>query len=304
MCPDRRSDAGRLCPFALLIGAVLCGGACGNRETTTPIVPTSPGGSTPTPNMSPTHVAGWARDSAFQPLPGARIEIVDGAQAGASVVTGGDGRFEFTGTLTGSVTMRATKDEFAGETHAFTWGPATQFQGYGFDLEPLGPSLMLEPGEYMVTITGDRTAAYGGASCDRFPADLLTRRYQATVMPFAAHPHTQFSVTLQLNNPAPIASSLGFGIGIAGNIVGFTIDGPAIVEVLPNYTYLEIAGSAPSDASATATGGGLVVPFSGSFEYCALPAPMSTRNNCFTAPEKLEYAQCLSMKDQMVFTRR
>ena len=208
--------------------------------------------------------------------------------------------------MIGAVTLRATKDGFASETHTFTWGPTSRAnQGYSFTLEPLGPSLALEPGNYTVTITGDRAASYGGAAaCDGFPDDLLTRRYAATVVPWPAHPHTEFSVTLQLNNPAPIGSSVGFGMGIAGNVVGFTIDGPDIGEVLPNNTYLEIAGSAPTDVPAISTGTGIAIPFSGSFEYCALRSPMGAQNNCFTAPEKIAYAQCLSTKDLMVFTRR
>ena len=60
---------------------------------------------------------------------------------------------------------------------------------------------------------------------------------------------------------------MGFGMGIAGNAVGFTIDGPDISEILPGYTYLEISGSAPTDVPATFTGSGISIPFSGSFEY-------------------------------------
>jgi hypothetical protein len=208
-----RSDTKSVWPHAMvLLGAVLCASGC-SRPATAPRAPTSPSGGTP--NVSLTHVSGWSEDLAFRRLSGVRIEIVDGPQTGASVVTGDDGHFEFSGTLIGSVTVRATKEGFASETHTFTWDPTSQYQGYSFTLEPLGPSLALETGNYTVTMTGDRAASYGGAAaCDGFPDDLLTRRYAATVVPWPAHPRTEFSVTLQLSNPAPIGSSVGFGMGI------------------------------------------------------------------------------------------
>jgi hypothetical protein len=111
---------------------------------------------------------------------------------------------------------------------------------------------------------------------------------------------------LQLNNPVPFITSMGFGFGIAGNTVGFTIDGPAISEILPGYKYLEITGSAPTDAPATSTASGISIPFSGSFEYCALKSPMGIHNNCFLTPadQKIAYAQCLSTHDVMVLSKR
>jgi hypothetical protein len=111
---------------------------------------------------------------------------------------------------------------------------------------------------------------------------------------------------MALNNPAPFVTSMGFGLDIAGSAVGFTIDGPAISEILPAFTYLEITGTAPTDVPATSTGSSISIPFSGSFEYCALKSPMGSRNNCFTTPadQKLAYAQCLSPHDVMVLTRR
>ena len=93
--PTERSDTKSVWPDAmvLLLGAVLCAGGCSNRPTTAPSAPTSP--SAVAPNVSPTHVSGLSEDSALRLLSGVRIEIVDGPQTGASVVTGDDGHFEF-----------------------------------------------------------------------------------------------------------------------------------------------------------------------------------------------------------------
>ena len=118
-----------------------------------------------------------------------------------------------------------------------------------------------------------RTSRDGAAACSGFPDAFLTRSYTATIASDPTHPRSLFQATLQLNNPAPFITSMGFGLGIAGNTVGFTIDGPAISEILPGYTYLEITGSAPTDVPATSTRSGISIPFSGSFVYCALKSP-------------------------------
>ena len=94
-------------------------------------------------------------------------------------------------------------------------------------------------------------------------------------------------------------------LGFTGdNTVGFTIDGPAISEILPGYTYLEITGSAPTDVPATPTRSGISIPFSGSFVYCALKSPI--HNNSFLSPadQRIAYAQCLSTHDVMVLSKR
>ena len=99
---------------------------------------------------------------------------------------------------------------------------------------------------------------------------------------------------------------MAFALGVAGDAIGFTIDGPAILEALPGYGYLEITGSAPTDVPATATSAAIAIPFSGSFAYCALKSPMGSGNNCLTTPadQRIAYAQCLSDHDLMVLTKR
>jgi hypothetical protein len=98
----------RGCVVLLPISESACGGNSATTAPTpalpsavspTPVVVPTPGPSptltpAPTPNVS-THVSGLSEDSALRLLSGVRIEIVDGPQTGASVVTGHDGHFEF-----------------------------------------------------------------------------------------------------------------------------------------------------------------------------------------------------------------
>jgi hypothetical protein len=287
----------------LTLGIALGVSGCSKPQGAAPTAPTPVSAAT----SAPTHLRGVVEDSAFHPLTGVTVEVADGSQAGASTISTDGGIFEISGMSTGSVTLRATKDGFSTTTESAAWRPASDRELVTVILELLGPSLDVEPGNYTISVTADRTTSYdGAAACSGYPDAFLTRSYTATIASQPTHPRSLFIATLQLNNPAPFITSMGFGLGIAGNAVGFTIDDPEIWEVLPSYTYLEIAGSAPTNAPATSTGSGISIPFSGSFEYCALKSPMGVQNNCFTTPadQKIAYAQCLSTHDVMVLTKR
>lgn len=294
---DVVSCRGRAVRFAL--GIALAASGCTESRSVVSATPT------PVPVVS-THVRGVVQDSAYRLLTGVKVELADGPQAGASAMTTA-GIFEIPGTSTGAVTLRATKDGFATTTLSVSWRPAGDGSLVTIILEPLGTSLQIEPGNYTISVTTDRATSHdGAAACSGLPDAFLTRRYAATITPQSASHRSVFSVTLQLNNPPPFSTSVGFGLGVAGDFAGFTIDGPEIGEILPDFTYLAITGSAPTDAPATATGSSILIPFSGSFEYCVLKSPMGLQNNCFTTPaeQKIAYAQCLSTHDVMVLTKR
>ena len=103
-----------------------------------------------------THLLGVVEDSAFRPLTGVRVEVADGPQAGASAISTNQGNFEVSGTSAGSVTLRATKDGFSTATKSASWRAASDRQLVTMILEPLGPSLGIEPGNYTISVTADR----------------------------------------------------------------------------------------------------------------------------------------------------
>jgi hypothetical protein len=287
----------------LTLGVALGVSGCNKLQNSAPIAPTLVSAAT----IAPTHLLGLVEDSAFRPLTGVTVEVADGPQAGASAISTTGGIFEILGMATGSVVLRTTKAGFLTTTQSAFWRPASDRALVMVILEPIATSLDIEPGNYTISVTADRTTSYdGAAACSGFPDAFLTRSYSATIAPQPTHPRSLFFATVQLNNPAPFITSISFGVGIAGNAVGFTIDDPDISEILPSYTYLEIGGLAPTDVLATSTGSGISIPFSGSFEYCALKSPMGVQSNCFTTPadQTIAYAQCLSTHDVMVLTRR
>ena len=168
-----------------------------------------------------THLLGLVEDSAFRPLPGVTVEVAEGPQSGASAISTDSGIFEISGTSTGSVTLRTTKDGFSTTTQNASWRSASDRELVTVILESLGPSLDIEPGNYTISVTADRATSHdGAAACSGFPDAFLTRSYTATIASQPTHPRSFFHATLRLNNPAPFITSMGFGLGIAGNAVG------------------------------------------------------------------------------------
>src|SRR5580765_976372 len=106
----------------LALCLALVGGACTNSPT-----PTAPAVLTTTTAPAPAQrvissVTGRVGDTAGKALAGAKVEIVDGPQAGASVITDSLGRYKFSGTFGDAVTLRATAECYAPATQTLNFG--------------------------------------------------------------------------------------------------------------------------------------------------------------------------------------
>src|SRR5437870_10299289 len=89
--------------------------ACGSHPLAPSTTPTSTAPGAPTASLN-VILRGWVYDTAFRVVAGARVEIVDGSQAGQSTTTNDGGAFEFSGVFVGSLTLRATKERYAAAT--------------------------------------------------------------------------------------------------------------------------------------------------------------------------------------------
>ena len=277
----------------LALGLGLCAGAC-SRSPAAPTPSVVPPVSTPPIQHVFTRIVGYVADTAFRPLAGVDVEVLDGAQAGAVATSDASGRFSFSGTFGDAVTVRATKGDYLAATQTFHLQCCFSVEAFiSIRLGPLVPPLKIEAGDYALTVIAD-------SACADIPSDLRTRTYSATVMPVPTLPgNTLYSVTVS----GPSLDTFGFGIGVAGNYVAFTIDGPEFFEHLPQFTYLEIFGA--GSTSVETPPATISIPFGGSFEYCVLKSEMG-RSNCFTSPasQKITYSQCLSENNRMILTRR
>ena len=160
--------------FVLVLGLALAG--CDGSPSSPS--PESPPGSPSSPPGSPSgsiQVAGSVSDAAWRPLAGARVEVVDGPQAGLSTTTDGSGEFRLSGNFDDTTHFRATKDGHV----ASTWplpaacGPCNPDWWIHFSLEALAPHPNLA-GDYTLTVIAN-------SACTSMPEALRTRTFDATL---------------------------------------------------------------------------------------------------------------------------
>ena len=130
------------------------------------------------------------------------------------------------------------------------------------------------------------------------PVDAKTRRYVAAVAPLN---QSDLSVDVSGSNLSPF----GFALMRTGARVHFTIDGPAFVERLSNFRYLEIFGSAETTVEDW-NAAEISIPFDGSFEYCELTSERRRDANCFTTPagQRIAYSICQSSTHRLTLRRQ
>ncbi len=94
--------------FALVVAACDQGPSTGPTPPTTGQPPVTP--PVPPPPPAGIQLAGTVSDAAWRRLPGARVEVVDGPQAGLSTTANANGEFRLTGAFDETTQFRATKD--------------------------------------------------------------------------------------------------------------------------------------------------------------------------------------------------
>ena len=292
---DTSQQEGRMNRLAALLGVALMAAACGGDQprATTPTAPsiiTSPARQT---------LFGSVSDTAFGPLVGARVEIVDGPQAGAFLTTAQDGRFSISFSSSETVTVRATKGGYVPATMSVR-PPSGVF--LSFYLSPVAPPVNMA-GTYTLTFVAD-------SSCTQIPDDLRTRTYTATMTPSPYRSdHTLFDVTLSgasFYAGTNIGNYNSFDVGVAGDVVALSVyngldEGEGIVEQLGPTTYLEFAGSASGSVGASDVST-ISVPFDGRFQYCVAKFAQSSLYRCYFNAATL--AECRSKNHRLILTRR
>src|SRR6266481_5524026 len=97
---------------ALLLPVTLALG-CGQHPSPRPSTPSSPSAPSPVPQPSPPshlNLNGYVYDTAFRPVGGATVNLLDGAQAGASTQSNESGRFSFVGIFEDPTSVRVSKE--------------------------------------------------------------------------------------------------------------------------------------------------------------------------------------------------
>ena len=293
------SNGLRVCVMFLIAAQGVMGGACGERgPVITPTGPSEP--SPPSPTRSgPSSVAtvttkGMVYDSAFRPLKGAKIEVLDGRWAGVSTVSDAQGEFFLPGELEGTTPLRASEAGHVPLTRSFSYVATTRF--VFFYLVPLSPQR---------DITGDYTLTFVAASCSGIPAELRTRSYAVTIAPapIQNNPGSFFKVTI--HGGRFLEHYGAFSIGVAGDAVGFPDnDGPVLVEEIAPDTYLtyESFGWPPTAWNETEGRPTISTAFLG-IDYCVLKAGTTPASVCRT-DQAISHARCGSGDQRLTLTRR
>ena len=288
----------RILARALVLLAISqCLSGCGENGTATtassPISPsTSPAGST--------QARGRLSDTAFRPLGGATVQVVDGPDAGLSTMTNADGTFTLTGRFDVTTQFRAIKDGYSPSS-------ARVRPDYCWQCAPPGWLLYFSQSSVAtpVDITGDYTLTFiADSSCATLPNEFRTRSYAATILPDASDPAsppgTSYSATFSGASFLDEARDQ-IPIGISGPDITFLLDdeGPYLSEEVAPHTYLAFQGraSARVETSSVST---ISTAFDGLIDYCAQDAPIGYPYVCSSS----RHLQCSSHNHRLILTRR
>jgi hypothetical protein len=200
---DRDLGPTSLVAVALLLGLTFAcdspppAGPTGGAETTV-VTGTSLGG-----GGVQGRTQGYVLDTAFEPLAGVRVEVLDGPTAGESATTGADGLFWLPSLvpLNSDITFRATSSGYVTDVETFKSYPTVFGASFnsGFYLARTEPPAVFVPGAYSLTMD---------LPCAGVPADLRTQTFRATV---TALPNSSWPVPPYLAGHR-WPSGTGFGV--------------------------------------------------------------------------------------------
>ena len=249
----------------------------------------------PPPVVGPPGLRGSVSDTAFRPLAGARVEIVDGPRAGESVTADSTGTYALAGPFSATDTIRATKEGYVPGIRTFSSsaGPFQNQNFIAFSLNVLAAPVNIA-GDYTLTLLAD-------GACAQLPEAVRMRTYAAVVTP---EPRSIYYPDNTLFNVAVSGAAFvgpgNFSIGVAGNDLGIWVSDPRVVERLGPTTYLAMEGEARATTFAPVST--ISAAFSGAIEYCESTATMGPYDRC--NPPGGNKAVCESKNHRMVFSRR
>ena len=286
--------------LVLVQGLAGCGDSARGGSPVGPTTPTSVSQAVP-PGGSEL-IRGIVYDTAWRPLDGARVEVLDGPQAGTSTTSNGDGGFSLAGTFDDKTRFRATREGHVAEIATLRPCPGCNPGRWLF----FGLDLLVPP----VSLAGDYSLTFiAHEACEGPPEQVRTRIYAATITNRSPpdRPATAFDVGV---SGASFRNDLAWGGGpslrilVAGDYLtlGFADfhGSPGLVEQLTANTYLALSGMGGASVGATASD--FSIPFTGVLEYCATPSEMKGSYACTPGPGVVQ-ARCNS-NHRAIFTRR
>jgi hypothetical protein len=244
-------------------------------------------------------IAGHVYDRAWRRLAGARVEVLDGPQAGLWTTTGATGEFRLNGEFDATTRFRATMSNHRDATLMLPerCAPCNPNWWLYFSLETEAPPVHLA-GSYTLTFTAD-------ATCSAIPEAHRRRTYDAVISPIAADNTTQFNVRVQ--GGTFLDGYDTFGAGVAGDTVALSLGdfhgSPGVAERVAEKTYLGYEGAAEVRLSSTEVST-ITTSFDGVVSYCEMLAEPATRYYACTHQPAATRVLCASRNHQVVLQRR
>ena len=272
-------------------------GLTGCSDSRSPTAPTPPDQVTPPVTVGEL-VKGTVHDSALRPLAGARVELLDGPQAGMSATTDWRGEFSLTGTVDDTTRFRASMEGHVTATATILppcdrCHPSRWVHLY---LSVLAPPAALA-GDYTLTFIANST-------CANLPDELRRRSYEVTIVGDLAwpgpSPDTSFRV---VPRGSAFPESLNyFYLNVAGDYVNIALgdhSDPGITERVADNSYFAFGGWTAVSVSTPVSA--ISANFQGWIDYCVNSA-MGERYEC-TPSATVTRVRCESTH-QLTLTRR
>lgn len=260
----------------LLVATTLVG-CSGSEPVYSPTAPSATASITQveTPQDFPLQLRGFVTDTAYRPLAGALVEVLDGASAGVTTIAGADGQFVLSGRFNATTQFRASKDGHETRTQPWNCSVAVCLvtndaqPWLGFYLTVLEPTVNLA-GDYILTFVAD-------GACTDLPEIARGRSYRVAVTPQPLAGRSAIpGFDLKVIGSPVVGNMTGFPIGVAGSRLSFWLHGghdPAIVEYLGANSYLAFSGNATVAVGPTGLSS-ITATFDGWIEHVVLMAPM------------------------------
>jgi hypothetical protein len=250
-------------------------------------------------------IAGIVYDTAYRPLDGAIVEVLDGPSAGKIAIADRNGQFGLFGDFDVSTHFRASKTGHA--DGVATLGPRCapcnpNFWIY-FNLAVPEPTAAIA-GDYTLTITADE-------SCLTLPEHARTRTYSVHIAATPNQPTSADTWFLGSIDGNLVGRSWdGIWFGVAGNYIYLSLGDlhgdPGFIEQTSADHYYSVGGGGTTTIDADATT--IASFFEGQVTDCALKpgVPLIGANARYNCTPELAASRvvCQSSRHRLLLTRR
>ena len=271
--------------FLLVSGALGCSAA--GSSPTAPTAANIGTATAPTAPVGSLVISGTVFDTAYRPLAGATVEVLDGPNAGLSTTAGPRGLFSLTGLFDTNTRFQATASNHVVATKTL--------QPYCAQCAPnWWVHFTLDVPEPPVNIAGDYTlTVVANPSCTMLPQEMRTREFAVTI-PAVAIPSQQ----LRISGATFFEDWDTISMGVAGEYVGFWLE--TLVEQTAPNMFLAFAGEASGNVD-TSSRDTFAMAFTGSIESCVTAAEKGRFPDCHLGRATTQRCQS---RHQLTLVRR